>query len=210
MTALKKYAYKPLSRELDSGLIDPRTYFFMREYLYSEVVNASVAAYTTTWAQSVSEDRKDFYKLYSMPFNVNNVDLTVSTNVIYGITSAVLANMSDPSSWFDSELQIIYENTTSLISWMIERNFSSRPDLALTYYPSVFNFYWYTARTLNLLASAPSLPYPVLERAHYKLISALRGAATPTLLEQATVEGDTAFWDDFLGDNDTDILGEYI
>lgn len=191
-------------------MIDPRTFFYMREYIYTQVVNASVAAYVSTWAQNLTGDKVEFYKSYAMPFNANNVDLTVCTNAIYGITAAVLSNMSDPTSWFDAELQILYENTTSLISWMIERNFSSRPDLALTYYPSVYNFYWFTARTLNLLSSTPSLPYPVMDRVRGKLTFALRGAATLTILEQATYEGGTAFWDDFLGDDDKDILGELM
>ena len=208
MKALVQYAYRPLSEDVDSSLIDPRTYFFMKDYLYSRVANTSTAAFVSTWAQNLTQDREDFYKGYRMPFNTNNVDLTVSTNVIYGITAAVLANLSDPDSWFDADLQTVYENTTDLIGWMIQHNFSSRPDLALTYYPSVYNFYWFTSRTVNLLSSTSTLPYPVLARVRDKLTSALREGATDALLEQVTVEGGVAYWDDFLGDNDTDIFGE--
>ena len=210
MKAVKKYAYRPLSGDIDSDLIDPRTYFYMRKYTYSKISNDTTAAFVTTWVQNLSEDRIEFYKNYSMPFNTNNVDLTVSTNVMYGITSAIVANMSDPDSWFDADLQTVYENTTDLIAWMICHNFSSRPDLVLPYYPSVYNFYWFTSRTLNLLSSSsPSLfsHYPVLARVEQLLSDALRLYATDTLLESATTEEGVAYWDDFLGDNDTDILG---
>ena len=73
-------------------------------------------------------------------------------------------------NWFNDEVRVIYENTTSMIAWFIQRNFSDRPDLALTYYPSVFNFYWFTARSLNLLKTHKlkygSLPYPVMDQSH--------------------------------------------
>ena len=60
---------------------------------------------------------------------------------------------------------MLYENTTSFIEWVIESGtMTSRPDLALTYYPSRYNFYWFVARTRFLLAcrsangSLPDLP----------------------------------------------------
>ena len=206
--AIKKYAYRPRSGNIDTDLIDPRTFFYMREYLFSMEENNQPGAFVVTWIQNLSEDRVDFNKSYVMPFNVNNVDLTVSANVIYGMTAAVLANMSNPSHWFDTEAQMIYENTTDLIAWSIERNFSSRPDLALAYYPSVFNFYWFTARTLNLLASVDSLPFPVLKRAKARLAGALRNTTTQVLLKSAKFEDNMVYFDDFLGDADTDIFGK--
>lgn len=206
---LKKYAYRPLSKNLDVGLIDPRTFFYMREYLFSVLANNQSAAFVVTWAQNLTEDRVDYYKGYTMPFNLNNIDLTVGSNVVYGITSAVLANLSNPRNWFDSELQMIYENTTDLIAWSIERNFSGRPDLALVYYPSLFNFYWFTARTLNLLASNSStqLPFPVMQRVKSRLSSVMRGYGTEAILKLATRESSLAYFDDFLGDADMDVFG---
>ena len=208
MKALKKYAYRPLSDNVDTSLIDPRTFLYMRDYLYLIQEKNMSAAFVPTWVQNLTEDRINFPKLYRMPFNVNNVDLTVSTNVVYGITAAVLANLSMPMQWFDSDLQMIYENTTDFIAWAIEGNFSARPDLALTYYPSVFNFYWFTARTLNLLASADHLPFPVMERVLLRLIDAVRNHTTDVLLKMATLEGDLAYFDDFLGDADKDLFGK--
>ena len=58
--------------------------------------------------------------------NINNADLTVSNNVVYGITVAVLTQLEGSETWFDNtNLQMIYENSSSLLAWEIERNFSN-------------------------------------------------------------------------------------
>ena len=48
-------------------------------------------------------------------------------------------------------LQQIYLNTTSLVAHEIVNNFTGRPDLALTYYPSKYEFYWFVSRTYAYL-----------------------------------------------------------
>jgi len=40
--ALKLYVYRPLSGNIDSDLIDPRTFYYLREYLYSVQDNDSL------------------------------------------------------------------------------------------------------------------------------------------------------------------------
>ena len=67
-----------------------------------------------------------------MPFNLNNVDVTVAANAIYGMTSASIENINDFGNLFlqSDDLQKIYLNTTKFISWSINSNFSGRPDLA--------------------------------------------------------------------------------
>jgi hypothetical protein len=203
--ALKKYSYKPSSQSIDSNCIDTRTYFYLRDFF--DAYSSDNLALVTTWVQNITEVRRMYYMNYSMPFNVNNVDLTVSANVIYGITSAVLSDMHNPSSWFDGEVQQLCENTSSLIAYETAHNFTSRPDIALTYYPSVYSFYWFTSRTANLLNSFDKLPYPVLERMRVKLNTALRGPVTSNLMDRAKIDKNDAYFDDFLGDNDKDIFG---
>ena len=199
---------------MDSSLIDARTFFIFREYLYEIERNHQSAAFITTWVQNLTEAKQACKKHYCMPFYVNNVDLTVGTNVIYGLTSAVLSNLDNPSEWFDPEVQMIYENTTNLLVWAIERNFSGRPDIALTYYPSVFNFYWFTSRTLNLLQSFKSrsgdLPFPVMSSVMERLSKVLRTTVTNTLVKEAASDdnGETLYFDDFLGNDDMSIFGE--
>ena len=214
---LKKYAYRPQSGTLDSGMVDPRTFLYLREYLYQMEAANRTGAFAVTWALNLSEDRET-HDSYAMPFNTNNIDLTVCSNVVYGLTAAVLARLGDPGpeEWFDAEIQMIYENTTDLIVWAIEQNFSGRPDIALTYYPSVFNFYWFTTRTLNLIQSYSARhdgvlpPFPVLGRVKERLLVAMRNVVTPTVLKMATQDeqGATACFDEFLGGNDRTILGE--
>ena len=206
IAALKRYAYKPFSSSFDSNAIDPRTYLYLRKFLQQSKGNGQLSL-VTTWVESFNESRTDFYKEYRMPFNINNVDLTVSVNVLYGLTAAVLSNMEDPKSWFDDEVQTIYLNTTSLVMYEISNNFSSRPDLALTYYPSVFNFYWFTSRVLNLLNSYDQLPYPVMQTVKEYMTTTLHGVGTEDILRRATKQDQYVYFDDFLGVNDTNEFG---
>lgn len=210
--SLKRYAYRPFSGN-EAATIDPRSYFYLREFLLSLQEKHSAAAFVATWAHFTSEDYNTRFS-FGMPFHVNNIDLTVGTNVLYAITAAVLSQLADPKEWFDEDLQMIYENSTRLIAWMIERNFSGRPDLALTYYPSVYNFYWFTSRTLNLLqtyASAHPLPYPVLTRVMAALSRVLKGNVTMDLRKRAKTDKDgLVYFEDFLGNDDRDISGECL
>lgn len=209
IAVLKKYAYKPFHKIQDSNSIDPRTYFYTRKFLLDFTANGTKElSLVPTWVQSSSESRAKYPVHYCMPFNINNVDLTVSANVIYGLTAALLSDMVDHTTWFDEEVQTLYDSTTALLSWQIAHNFSSRPDLALTYYPSLFNFYWFTSRILNLLDSFDNLPYPVLEVSRDRLSTALRNSATKDILNRATYIEDSVYFDDFLGDGDTDIFGK--
>ena len=144
-----------------------------------------------------------------MPFNLNNVDLTVSANVLYGLTAAVLSNMDTPELWFDSDMQTLYQSIISMITYELQSNFSSRPDLALTYYPSKFVFYWFTSRTLQLLKSSDGqLTYPVMKKASRDLEALLRGNFTNALIKSAVHdESGLAYYDEFLGDDDKDLFG---
>lgn len=210
--SMQKYAYRPFGSG-DTATIDPRTYFYMRRYLHS-LDEQYPAAFVSTWAHTISEDYETRFS-FRMPFHVNNIDLTIGANAIYGITAAILSDLADPKEWFDQDLQIIYENTTSLITYMIQRNFSGRPDLSLTYYPSVYNFYWFTSRTFHMLqtftSAGHSLPYAVLTRVMERLSSTLRGDVTTNLLKRAITDKDgLVYFEDFLGNDDRNILGKTV
>ena len=207
--ALKTFSYRPFHQDLDCSLIDPRTFFYLRNFLYKYEEQGDIAL-PATWAENITMQKTLLYKGVAMPFNLNNVDLTVTANVIYGITAAILAELKYPSkTWFDEELQQIYLNSTNLIAYHIAHNFSSRPDLALTYYPSVYNFYWFVARTANLLNAAKSLPFPVMATVRDTLNEALRGPVTKAILSAAEKEEDMVYFDEFLGDADLDLEGMF-
>ena len=147
-----------------------------------------------------------------MPTNVNNVDLTVLANVLYGLTAAVLSDMDNPGSWFDTEVQTLYKDITDVIIYELQSNLSSRPDLALLYYPSKYVFYWFTSRILQLLKSSDGqLKYTVMEKASNDLEALLRSNFTDTLIKSA-IHDKTGleYYDDFFGDGDTDPFGNVI
>lgn len=50
-------------------------------------------------------------------------------------------------------LQQIYRNTSHLIAFEIDTGFTDHKDLALTYYPSEYEFYWFVARTYTQIQS---------------------------------------------------------
>ncbi len=168
-----------------------------------------------------------------MPFNVNNVDVTVSANAIFGMTSASVDNINNFGTLFmkSEDMQQIYLNTTRFISWAIESNFSSRPDLAQVYYPSKYNFLWYTSRTLFFLENEfqnyenlaklnkPkdqiflkhfSSMYQVLDQAKSYLNVTFQGVVTNFLIDnqiKSELSSDEVYFCDFLGRDDTDIIG---
>lgn len=151
-------------------------------------------------------------KKVRMPFNLNNIDLTVSANVLYGLTAAVLSNMDNPGLWFNVEVQTLYQSIIDMITYELQSNFSSRPDLGLTYYPSKYVFYWFTSRTLQLLkASDQSLTYTILEKALRDLESLLRSNFTDVLIKLAVHdESGLVYYDDFLGNKDKDLFGNDV
>lgn len=209
--ALKRYAYRPHSNNTRVNTIDPRTYFYLHKFLAA--TNKTDAAFVPTWIQNVDEAMALSDKGVAMPFFVNNVDVTVAANTVNGLTSALLSGLFKPTD-FDSDIQHIYKDTVDLIIYEITGNFSSRRDLALTYYPSKLECFWFTSRTLTNLRDfykkAP-LPLKMLEDVLQKLEGAMRNKVTADILQEAIKSADGGiYFDDFLGDGDFDIKGNAI
>ncbi|XP_038058841.1 uncharacterized protein LOC119730137 [Patiria miniata] len=204
---LKTYAYRPLSDDL-ANVIDPRTYYYAHGFLEKANDEGKPVSLVTTWIQNLTEERVRHNEGVSMPFNINNVDSTVAANVIYGVNAALLENMFETKTWFDADTRMVYENTTSFIAWVIESGtMTSRPDLALTYYPSRYNFYWFVARTRFLIANRIArgdLPaFPSLRLVYEQLNEVLQSRVTTDILAEAKTEGGKwAYFDDFLGGAD--------
>jgi hypothetical protein len=229
-----KYAYRPFDSDINKNLIDPRTFFFARHYIQDAFAESKPLALITTWIQNIDEQRSFRSKNISMPFNLNNVDVTVAANSIYGITSASIYNINSFASYLlgSSDFQKVYLNTTNFISWAIKTNFTGRPDLAQVYYPSTYNFLWYASRTLFLIenemanyehlrANAPSenamflrlmdALRDILMEAKGYLQDAFENEATH-FFEHSVVYTDSSrskgYFRDFLGLNDTSIFGK--
>ncbi|KAL3861277.1 hypothetical protein ACJMK2_007320 [Sinanodonta woodiana] len=207
-SALKRFAYRPLSNNYAVNLIDERTYVFLRFFLEKLQNDNEDIALIPTWVQDLKEEEVWAQRGVHIPGNTNNVDVTVAANGVFGITSAILNGLLEPEILDDPEMQQIYLNTSSLIGFMISTNFSARRDLALLYYPSEFEFYWFVARTyaeLRQFSKKGSLPHPVMKRVEDYLGESLKTNMTATILNAVISDGNTMiYFDDFLGDGDLD------
>eukprot|EP01120_Amphizonella_sp_Union-15-10_P013124 TRINITY_DN6057_c0_g1_i1.p1 TRINITY_DN6057_c0_g1~~TRINITY_DN6057_c0_g1_i1.p1 ORF type:complete len:627 (-),score=103.35 TRINITY_DN6057_c0_g1_i1:45-1925(-) len=197
------YSYKPFATDLDDNEIDPRTYFWLKDFIWLENAPLYLVA---TWLQDISEDRKEFSGV-KMPFNCNNVDLSVSANTIFGLSSTLVEKIGNPEQWFNRPLQKLYNDTGRMLGWAIKSGaVLSRPDLALLYYPPIYDFYWFVSRTVFLLNNEPTLPFSVMLDVRDYLTNAMRNEGTQQLISSSQLDSknqDWSYWDDFLGDGDT-------
>ncbi|GFS15835.1 hypothetical protein ElyMa_006780600 [Elysia marginata] len=209
---LKKYAYRPFSKDSLANYIDPRSYYYMRHFLDDAALKGEDLALVTTWIQNREELQVESRKGVQMPFNVNNVDITVCANTVFGITSGVLSGLLPHSVLEDPKIAQIYLNTSSLIAYELNTNISSRPDLALLYYPSQIEFDWFVSRTVASMEEAMKtgpLPVKVMATVYEILKNATTKAMTTYILSQARpAEQDTFYFDDFLGDGDLTLEGK--
>lgn len=211
LNALKKYAYRPFSNDKAVNSIDPRSYFYLRYFLEDAKKYKRDVALAPTWVQNIDEARRLISKGVLMPFNINNIGCTVSANVIYGITSGILSGLLKPDILDDPEIEKIYRNTSRLITWQLQTDLTKRPDLALLYYPSVLEFYWFVARSSALLeryALAGKLPHVALEDTRVMFGKALRGHVTTRILSMATRVDSEVYYDDFMGNTDRTLFNE--
>ncbi|XP_060072158.1 uncharacterized protein LOC132552031 [Ylistrum balloti] len=213
-SAIKHYAYRPLSGNKRVDTIDTRTYVYMRRFLELAKSKNEDVALVTTWVQDLEDIKTQYYTGVVTPGNVNNVDITVAANALFGITNSILTGLVTAEVLEDPDMQQIYLNTTSMIAFQINTNFSSRPDLALTYYPSAIEFYWFVARTYSQLQrryTYNGLPHHTMKAAMDILGDVLRNNATTIMLKEAIPQGtDMVYYDDFLGDGDTDAEGKPV
>ncbi|KAL8564292.1 hypothetical protein ACOMHN_050903 [Nucella lapillus] len=207
LDALRRYAYRPFSQDQSVNTIDTRTYYYIRHFLTEAQARQEDIALVPTWVQNLDQARKDYYKGVAMPYQMNNVDVTVSANAIYGLTASVLSGLLPASLLEDPLIRQIYVNTTSMVASQISHRLYNRRDLELTYYPSVFEFYWFVSRTYSRLASASlsaKLP-PVLREVLDILKPVLEGSMTDAVVSKAqSLTQDMIYFDDFLGDGDVD------
>lgn len=106
-----------------------------------------------------------------MPFGNNNVDATVCANVLFGVSYLALTdefNLGDLP-----ELKQLVADTSELLGFVINEKISQRPDLALVYYPSKYDFFWFVSRIINLYKRQDKLSYP-FDYAHENLVNAMK------------------------------------
>ncbi|BFZ24725.1 hypothetical protein BsWGS_27764 [Bradybaena similaris] len=206
LDAVKKYAYKPFHNDSQTDSIDPRTYMYLRFFLDDARAAGKDVALVTTWAQNLEELKTETKKGVEMPHNVNNVDVVVCANTVYGITASVLSGLVSPAVLQDADIAQIYHNSSALLAYEIQTNLSNRPDLALLYYPSQMEFNWFVSRTVAMLETARAngpFPASVMEEVYEMLQKATKGSMTKYILSEAKQDEEGGvYYDGFLGDGD--------
>jgi hypothetical protein len=170
---VKYYAYRPFANMTssengkkfnnNSNLIDARTYYFIHPYLTEKKQNLTQEELEkiilpSTWLYDVDTSRINYPYTYT-PLAVNNVDLNVAGNFLFGLTNLLHnhKNQTYVRELFDLEIRQIYQNTVDLLEWAIKFDITNkRWDLALLYYPSIYDVYWLMSRTYSTLKSLDS------------------------------------------------------
>ncbi|KAJ5073806.1 hypothetical protein M0811_08370 [Anaeramoeba ignava] len=204
-----KYAYYPLSDDKNLNSIDPRSYYFMHEFLESGIVKEKDFGIVTTWFLNRNE-YKENYPYRMMRYNINSVDASVCSNFIYGLSQLSVSKLIPLTEWMSDEIKKLYLDTSIFVDWTIKSGrLVERPDLGSLYYPPIYAMYWFTSRTLSLF-SGNSFPDPVFETVYSMLLKTMQNEATKHILESAQEDDNYVWWDDFLGVNDTYFNGKYV
>lgn len=208
----KHYKYDPFDKRSQSRrTIDPRTYFWIRKFLHQvqrdEGEDASLSI-IPTWLLDLDDIRDKFYtQEISMPFQTNNLDASVIANAIFGLSSAYIYSSETGHSIFESdqELQKLYLDSARLLKFALDENIMGyRADLALLYYPPVYDFYWFVSRIVHLLNSySHSINVSVIKEVQHLLTEGIRGPGTEQLISRRVEDpSGYVYWDDFLGNSD--------
>ena len=206
--AYLRFAYKPFASDINEAMTDPRTYYYLHEFLKLKP-NDTNLTFINTWITNLEGDKEN-YPDVAMPVHVNNVDLSVNANSLFGLSHVVITH---PDLVTD-ELLNLYRSVSELVVWAIENEVVlTRPDVVILYYPSVYDFYWFVARVCILLEKySNEIQFNELHETRKNFGKVLREVGSNQIINLAradqTSENSRIFWEDFLGSNDTTPTGE--
>ena len=215
--ALAKYAYRPFSSDRQENTIDPRTYFWLRGFLDQKkekgsCLDKSSVILPTTWLQNMAESGHYWKKGESMPGGVNNIDASVATNVLLGLTAAIQqnslgSNHIDLPDWMSPDIQKMYSDTADMLSWMIEDQLMEDDEKArsiLLYYPSKIDFYYFMSRLSHALENFNDVNHfpSFMEKSKNRMTQAMRDQGTQYLLSRVIVKDGTMYWEEKLAHRD--------
>ena len=148
---IKRFVYKPFSSEDPTNPLDPRTYFWIHDYVIKKKnENKLDISIPMTWLWSWEQEKLSF-KHVSIPFHGNNIDMNVVSNFLYGISNLVIYD-KESNQYFDDEFLKIVESVGDLLEYVVESGIvHKRNDITLLYYPSVWDFYWMVSRISSLV-----------------------------------------------------------
>uniref|UniRef100_A0A0B7B987 Uncharacterized protein n=1 Tax=Arion vulgaris TaxID=1028688 RepID=A0A0B7B987_9EUPU len=202
--ALKKYAYRPFSPYPLVNTIDSASYYYLRDFLDDAKFTGKDVALATVWFANVEDNitlvRGNFHHTL-----LNDIDLVTSANIVYGITNLISSGLVGPEILQDKEISQIYQNTSAMIAYLINSNFTNRPDLSLHLYPSRYLCYFAVARivsTLDIYQRKGDLPEE-MKLIFSNLKQAMEGEATRFLIADVKRDEDASqYFQDFLGNGE--------
>ncbi|EFC40845.1 predicted protein [Naegleria gruberi] len=195
--------HQKVNNEQHQNIIDPRSYFIFHKF-FENNLNIKLPM---TWLMDIKQDR-DRFPAVAQPFNVNNVDLSVLTNFIFGVSAHTL---NGNELLLDSHpiIEQMLLNASKIIEYSIMNEIESkRPDLSLVYYPSVYDFYWFISRTSFLLKNSNTKSRILLEISKIFDNILIKYITNNLLNLSKKNEKNEIYWDDFLGDFKEKELGE--
>jgi hypothetical protein len=206
---IKSKAYIPFKQGMESAndITDSRTYYFLRDFLKENYSKGNFdIRLPPTWALDYNL-QKVFAPLVSMPFSTNNVDFNVAANFLFGVTSIVLNHPDQKyiQEAFDDDMKLIYRSTIDLIVWTMEGDrLGKRSELALLYYPSIFDFYWLVSRTYSMLNNFNFEVNKIADSEFFKeargrLGSILKTKGTEQIMSKINKSSEGSYFMEFLG-----------
>ncbi len=194
-----EYSYRPFSDDKNVNAIDPRTFYAIREFLWdiqNKGYGTSEFMLLTTWASTTISNLDGIERHYKMPFNINNVDFSVSANFVYAaLKNAFVGSFPKEVEGFSG----LIKSTSEFLVWSIKSGtVVDKPDLLLLYYPSPYLGFFFVSRTVSLLQEPPLL----VEGQTAELVQHVRGLLFPVardkiteyLLSSVRYNGAYAFW----------------
>lgn len=195
-----EYSYRPFSDDKNVNAIDPRTFYAIREFLWdiqNKGYGTSEFMLLTTWASTTISNFEGIDHHYKMPFNINNVDFSVSANFVYAaLKNAFAGFFPDEVKGFSG----LIKNIMEFIVWSIKSGaVVNKPDLLLLYYPSPYLGFFFVSRTVSLLQEPPSLvagqAAELVQHVRGLLLPVARDKITEYLLSSVRCDGEYVFWD---------------
>uniref|UniRef100_A0A0B7BBD3 Uncharacterized protein n=1 Tax=Arion vulgaris TaxID=1028688 RepID=A0A0B7BBD3_9EUPU len=200
--ALKKYAYRPFSTDPFVNTVDSGNYYYLRHFLDDAKAAGNDVVLPSVWFTNAGDkpDADIGNIIYKMALDI---DMLTVANIVNSITVLILSGHVGHDILEDKDINQIYHNSSAIISYLINSNFSNRPDLALMYYPSRYMFYWSVARTVSIIdiyKRKGDLITENMELVFNILKQAMEGEATRFLISDVKREEDgSLYFDDFLG-----------
>jgi hypothetical protein len=191
-------SYRPFCKDKNVNAIDPRSFYAIREFLWKQEESGcgtSEFSLLTTWASTIKGNLQGIEHHYKMPFNVNNIDFSVSANFVYAALKSAFTG-SFPHEV--EEFAALIKNTAKFLAWGIKSNaVVDKPDLLLLYYPSPYLAFFFVSRSVHLLEQPPpqGTEANFVQQIREVLLPSARNKITEYLMASVEYDGEYAFWD---------------